>query len=217
MTNKEYDDLDEIELDDIDKEKLNHNFTSGAKQSENHKKAQPSNNDTSILRELFSYLKIIIAAVIIAFVCNHYVIVNAKVPTGSMKNTIMEGDRLIGLRLSYLFNNPERLDVVIFKYPDDETQTYVKRVIGLPGDIVEIKQGHVYVNSELLDEAYIREPMVSSTEDLTFCVPEGHYFMMGDNRNNSLDSRYWEHTFVAKDKIIAKAVLKYYDSLELIK
>lgn len=212
----EYDDLDEIELDDDDIE-FDRRLSSGLKISETSEKKKTENTEVSALRELFSYIKIIVAAVIIAFICNHYVIVNAKVPTGSMKNTIMEGDRLIGLRLSYLFNDPKRLDVVIFKYPDDETQIYVKRVIGLPGDIVEIKLGKVYVNGTMLDEPYIREPMVSNSEEITFCVPEGHYFMMGDNRNNSLDSRYWVNTYVAKDKIIARAVFKYYDGMELIK
>ena len=72
-----------------------------------------------------------------------YIIVNAEVPTGSMKNTIMEGDRLIGFRLSYLFSKPERGDVIIFKYPDDEKQNFVKRVIGIPGDVVQIIHGKV--------------------------------------------------------------------------
>lgn len=202
LTNNEYDDLEEIELD------------------ESYETYQNSNNKLSnkspkniFISELLSYLKIILIAVAIAFICNQFIIVNAKVPTGSMKDTIMEGNRLIGFRLSYLFSKPERLDVVIFKFPDDETQNYVKRVIGLPGDIVEIKEGHVYVNGEMLDEkSYIREPMAINSEKMTYLVPEDHYFMLGDNRNSSLDSRSWKNTYVAKDKILAKAIFKYYDT-----
>lgn len=161
--------------------------------------------------EVLSYIKILVAAVIIAFIFSRYVIVNAEVPTGSMKSTIMEHDKLIGFRLSYLFSEPERGDIVIFKYPDNETQNYVKRVIGTPGDVVQIKDGHVYVNGELLEEDYLYEPMQNTSIEETYVVPEGYYFMMGDNRNSSLDSRYWKNTYVAKNKIIAKVIFRYYD------
>lgn len=203
MTNNNgYDDLEDIEVDD-DKPFLESNNKNIKKQADNN----------SAFRELLSYIKIIVIAIGIAYICNQFIIVNAKVPTGSMKDTILENDRLIGFRLSYLFSKPQRLDVVIFKYPDDETQNYVKRIIGLPGDVVEIKQGHVFVNSEELDESsYIREQMIDNNQDMTYCVPEGHYFMMGDNRNSSLDSRYWKITYVAEDKILAKAIFKYYSS-----
>ena len=76
-----------------------------------------------------------------------------------MENTILTGDRLIGFRLAYLFHEPERGDIVIFKYPDDESQNFVKRVIGIPGDVIQISNGHVYVNGEQLEENYLREPM----------------------------------------------------------
>ncbi|MBO5459581.1 MAG: signal peptidase I [Lachnospira sp.] len=161
--------------------------------------------------EVLSYVKILVAAVIIAFIFSRYVIVNAEVPTGSMKSTIMEHDKLIGFRLSYLFSEPKRGDIVIFKYPDNEAQNYVKRVIGTPGDVVQIKGGQVYVNGDLLEEDYLYEPMQNTGIEETYVVPEGYYFMMGDNRNSSLDSRYWKNTYVAKNKIIAKVIFKYYD------
>ena len=128
-----------------------------------------------------------------------------------MENTILTGDRLIGFRLAYLFHEPERGDIVIFKYPDDESQNFVKRVIGIPGDVINIRNGYVYVNGEMLEENYIREPMNSDGEDLTYVVPSGSYFMLGDNRNNSKDSRYWINTFVSKDKIIAKVSFRYFN------
>jgi len=208
-TNNEYDDLEEIEIAETNQPSFENN--------NNDRKRQTGN---STLREFLSYVKIIVIAIAIAFICNQFIIVNAKVPTGSMKDTIMEGNRLIGFRLSYLFSDPKRLDVVIFKYPDDETQNYVKRIIGLPGDIVVIKEGKVYVNDVMLDEPYIKEPMAVNSQVLTYSVPKGCYFMMGDNRNNSLDSRFWKNTYVAENKILAKAIFKYYDShivFELIK
>lgn len=171
--------------------------------------------------EVLSYIKIILLAVIIAVLSNTFVIVNAQVPTGSMKTTIMEGDRLIGFRLSYLFSEPERGDIIIFKNPDNEQEIFVKRVIGTPGDVVEIMKDdnnvvHVYVNGEMIDEPYIMEPMNTNVEYLSYVVPKDSYFAMGDNRNNSLDSRYWEHKFISRDKILAKAVFKYYKNFELL-
>ena len=97
-------------------------------------------------QEVVSWVKTIVLAIAIALFISFVVIVNATVPTGSMENTIMAGDRVIALRLSYMFGSPERGDVAIFKYPDapeGETILYVKRVIGLPGETVEIKDGEV--------------------------------------------------------------------------
>ena len=164
--------------------------------------SEKKSSSSGIISEIFSYVKIFAIAIIIAYITTHFII---------MKNTIMEGDRLIGFRLSYKFSKPERGDIVIFKYPDDETQTYVKRVIGTPGDIVQIANGKVYINNEELEETYLKEPMNISTKQETYVVPEGHYFMMGDNRNSSLDSRYWTNTYVAEDKILAKVLFRYYD------
>ncbi|MEA4973706.1 Signal peptidase I S [bioreactor metagenome] len=169
-------------------------------------------------KELVSWIKTIVLAVAIALFIDFGVIVNATVPTGSMKNTIMEGDRVVAFRFSYLFNSPKRGDVVIFDYPDapeDETVLYVKRVIGEPGDTVEITGGKVYINGEPLDEDYLREDMVGDFGP--YVVPDDSYFMMGDNRNDSLDSRYWDNKFVEKDKILGKVIFKYYKKPALIK
>ena len=165
--------------------------------------------------ELVSWIKTIVLAVAIALFINFVIIVNATVPTGSMENTIMAGDRVIASRLSYTFSDPERGDVVIFKYPDDEDVLYVKRIIGLPGDVVEVKNGEVYVNGETLEEDYIKE----ITEGFygPYEVPDGCYFMMGDNRNNSLDSRFWDNKFVEEATILGKVLLKYYKKPALVK
>lgn len=174
-------------------------------------------NERTILQELFSYLKILAAAAVIALLINNFVIINANIPTGSMIHTINKGDRLIGFRLAYVFSSPKRGDIIIFKYPDDTTQMFVKRVIGLPGDVVEIKREadgtKVYVNGTLLNEPYLHEEMYTD-KDYTFIVPSDCYFVMGDNRNDSKDSRYWINTYVPRDYILARAVFKYYSEFQ---
>ena len=129
-----------------------------------------------------------------------------------MENTIMTHDRLIALRTAYWFSEPKRGDIVVFHYPDNEEELYIKRVIGTPGDIVEGKDGIVYVNGEALEEPYIKEP---AEEDFgPYKVPKESYFMLGDNRNHSGDSRDWENTYVKKNKILGKAFLRYYPSFK---
>ncbi len=140
------------------------------------------------------------------------VFTNAKVPTGSMKDTINENDRLIGLRLAYVAAEPQRGDVVIFKYPDDESVKYVKRVIGLPGETVSFKDGDVYIDGNLLEESYTREPhSTMAVKESEYTVPENSYFVLGDNRKNSKDARFWTKTYVTKDKIVAKVLFRYFD------
>ena len=165
---------------------------------------------TSVGKELFQWVLVIIGAVILAFLIDTFVIVNAQIPSGSMENTIMTGDRVFGNRLAYKFSDPKRFDIIIFKYPDDESQLFIKRIIGLPGETVEIHDGNIYINGSdtPLEDVDIKEPMEGSFGPYT--VPEDCYFVMGDNRNNSRDSRYWEHTFVTRDEILGKAVFRYW-------
>ena len=167
-----------------------------------------------IKKELIDIIKTIIIAIIVAFVITHFIIVNAVVPTGSMRNTIMPNDRLVAFRLSYLFSDPERYDIIVFKAPDDESTLYVKRIIGLPGEKVNIIDGKVFINDQEvpLSDDYIMEDMLGSFGPYT--VPENSYFMLGDNRNDSQDSRYWENTFLPKENILGKVLFKYYPKIE---
>lgn len=179
---------------------------------EQDKKSSPKNIKRFIIKEILSYIKILVIAALIALIFTKFVIINAQVPTGSMENTINVNDRLIGFRLAYLFSEPQRGDIIIFKFPDDETQNFVKRVIGTPGDVVEITEGKVYVNGVELVEDYIKEAMIDDGTSQTYIVPEDSYFVLGDNRNSSKDSRYWDTTsYVTKDEILAKVIFKYYD------
>ncbi len=164
--------------------------------------------------EIISWLKTIIVAILLATFINSFLIVNAKVPTGSMEGTIMTNDRILALRGSYWFNDPEHADIIVFHYPDDpEGKTlYLKRIIGLPNDVVEIIDGMVFINGVMQEELYLNEPMYGSFGP--YEVPEGHYFVMGDNRNNSEDSRYWQNTFVHEDEIVGKVMFRYYKNFE---
>lgn len=171
----------------------------------------------SVKREILSWLITIGAAFILAYCITNYIIIKAEIPTSSMESTIMVGDKIVGNRLAYLFSEPERGDIVIFKYPDNEEENYVKRVIGLPGETVEILDGKVYINqsSEPLEEPYLSVVMQDSFGP--YVVPEGSYFMLGDNRNVSKDSRYWKNTYVTKDQLIAKAWFRYSPSFGSVK
>ena len=174
---------------------------------------QPEEEPFSWKKEIISWIQIIVAAVVIALFLNNVIIANSRVPTGSMANTIMSHSRVIGSRLAYINSEPERGDVVIFKFPDNREVYYVKRVIGLPGETVNVVDGKVYINDSQtpLDEPYLPEPMEGSYGPYT--VPEGCYFMMGDNRNNSLDARFWKNQFVPKKDIMAKVLFCYYPKI----
>lgn len=174
-------------------------------------------NGPSIMEELWEYIKIIIFVVVVVFIVNNVLLINAKIPSESMEDTIMTGDRIFGNRLAYINKDPQRFDIVIFKYPDDETQLFIKRVIGLPGETVEIRDGKVYIDGAEtpLDDSFTPEPPQGNWGPEV--VPEGSYFMLGDNRNRSKDSRFWTNTFVKKEKILGKAVLRYFPSPKLIK
>ncbi len=153
---------------------------------------------------------VIALAVAIALFINFCIIINSLVPTSSMETTIMPGDRILGLRVTYLFEEPKYGDIIVFKYPDNPKETFVKRVIGVPGDTVEIKGGVTYVNGTPLEEKYLKEE-VYVVDYGPYEVPEDSYFVMGDNRNNSLDSRFWTTThFVPKKSILGRAFVCYW-------
>jgi len=175
---------------------------------------------SDIKTEIISWLKTIVFAVVVALFIVNFVIVNASVPSASMENLIMTGDRLIAFRMAYAFNPPKRYDVVVFKFPDDPSHStlFVKRIIGLPGETVTIKNGNVYINGAdtPLDNHFLKEP-ADSDEETTYAVPEGHYFMMGDNRNISLDSRAWVNKYVNERDILGLVVFRYYPSFKVLK
>lgn len=166
--------------------------------------------ETNWKKELLEWIVLLGCTVAAVVIFNSFIVVNARIPSGSMKDGIQEGDRIFANRLAYLNSDPERMDVIMFRYPDDRSQIFVKRIIGLPGETVTIVDGKVYINdSETpLDDSFIPEPMKGSFGP--YEVPEGCYFVLGDNRNNSLDSRKWENTYVPREDILGKAGFRYW-------
>jgi len=184
---------------------------------------EPPDFKKELWREVFSWARVIIFTLILAFSINSFVIVNARVPTGSMEDTIQVNDRIVAFRLSYLFNEPRRYDIVVFRGPPGNPTHYVKRIIGLPGDSLLIINGHVYINGseEPLRYDFVKGAIggdygVFNAETETFepfIVPEGHFFVLGDYRTNSVDSRHermWGETFIPQERILGRVIFRYF-------
>jgi signal peptidase I len=148
-------------------------------------------------------LEAIAIAVVISFILIVFVIQAFYIPSDSMQPTLKPGDRILVNKFIYRFRDPKRQEIIVFKYPVAPERKFVKRLIALPGDKVEIKEGQVLVNNEPLDEDYVLEE--SYTDFPATEVPEDNYFVLGDNRNNSEDSRYWG--FVPRENIVGKPVI----------
>ena len=185
----------------------------------------------STLRE---YFESIVIAVILALFIRTFVVQAFKIPTGSMENNLLIGDHLLvnkfamGPAASRLerallpARTVARGDILVFKYPEDPDRDYIKRVIGLPGETVEVREKKVYINGVPLDEPYVHflQPPGAGADlhEVTsidvrerygpVTVPENQYFAMGDNRDNSADSRYWG--FLPRDYVKGKALLIYW-------
>jgi signal peptidase I len=179
----------------------------------------------STLRE---YFEAIVTAVILALFVRTWVVQAFKIPTGSMENNLLIGDHLLVNKFVFGPNGAgspllpiddiRRGDIVVFKYPEDPERDFIKRVIGLPGETVEVRDKKVYIDGRAIDEPYVHylEPVghgeVTSFEArdryAPVRVPDGHYFVMGDNRDNSQDSRYWG--FLPRHYIKGKALVIYW-------
>ncbi|MEB3293428.1 MAG: signal peptidase I [Synechococcales bacterium] len=155
--------------------------------------------------------KTITLSAFLALGIRHLVAEPRYIPSGSMLPTLKVDDRLIVDKVSYMFAAPQRGDIVVFNptkalQDQDYKDAFIKRVIGLPGEKVAVHNGIVYINDQPLRENYLKEAPNYEFEPQV--VPEGHYLVLGDNRNNSYDSHYWG--FVPKDKIIGKAVVRFW-------
>lgn len=161
----------------------------------------------SKIKEFFSWVLTIALAIAAAWIINNFVLFKMVVDGPCMESTLYTGEEMYGIRIAYLFSEPERGDIVTFWAPDLEDVVYVKRIIGLPGETVEIKDGVVYVNGDALEESYKQTKMVGNLGP--YEVPEDSYFMLGDNRDHSHDSVDWKNTYVKRDAIISKIVFRY--------
>ncbi len=185
----------------------------------------------SVAREV---IESFVVAVVLALFIRTFLVQAFKIPTSSMEENLLVGDQLLVNKLVYSPTSgpwedrllgkrgPRRGDVVVFKYPEDPTRDFIKRVIGLPGETVRIANKRVYVDGRPLDEPYVhflQPPLPEAHLDYGFAdpatgsewgpqrVPDGQLFVMGDNRDNSRDSRYWG--FLASDQVRGRAVLVY--------
>lgn len=156
-------------------------------------------------------IKIVLAAVVLAILLKAFVVDSRAIPSTSMLPTIEVGDRIVLSKVSYLGSNePERGDIIVFKPPAElnEKSDLIKRLIGLPGETIEVKDGQLYIDGIAQDEPYLYAAPNYSYGPVT--VPEGHYFVLGDNRNASFDSHAWEEPFLPADDVKGKAVFLYW-------
>jgi signal peptidase I len=155
--------------------------------------------------EVLSFLYVLILGVGLAFIVTRFVFIAPLVPTPSMTPTIVPYERIFVDKITLFINPVARGDIVVFPSPDNPRELNVKRVVGMPGEIVEIYDFTILINGTKLEEAYLDRAMSGQYDP--FLVPDGHIFVMGDNRNNSMDSRYWTTTnYVALADVQGRAV-----------
>ena len=163
---------------------------------------------SSLGEEVKDWIVSIVIAVVLAFLIRQFIVELYIVDGPSMRPTLQSQERLVVNKFIYRFREPAHGDVLVFRYPRDPSRDFIKRVIAIPGDTIEIKDGRVFVNDKLLNEPYILEKTNSEYPKAT--VPNGTIFVMGDNRNNSEDSRFADVGFVPYDLIKGKAILVFW-------
>lgn len=186
------DDLDDIDLDiiDLDKEKV-------------------EEKEYSLKREIISTVVYLLIVVALTFLFVQFVAQRTHVNGDSMNATLENGDNLIVDKLSYRFKAPERFDIIVFPYQYKEDTYYIKRIIGMPGETVQIIDGMVYIDGEMLNETYGKEVMqYAGIASDPIELGEDEYFVLGDNRNNSSDSRDPSVGNIHRDQIIGKAFIR---------
>ena len=159
-----------------------------------------------IVREILSFLLYVAVVVGVTFLIIHYVGQRTYVSGSSMENTLSDGDNLIVDKITYRFSDPKRYDIIVFPYQYEDNTYFIKRIIGLPGETVQIVDGTIYIDGEALQESYGREVMRSSgmaADPIT--LGDDEYFVLGDNRNDSTDSRDPSVGKIKRKQIIGRA------------
>ncbi len=164
---------------------------------------EPRSRAKSALREA---IETILVTLLIYFLVRTFLFENYRVVGNSMDPTLKNQQLLVVNKLDYRLRDPQRGDIIVFHDPHDTSRKLIKRVIGLPGELLEIKTGQVFINDQLLSEPYIKSPSTSTR--LPAPIPNGQYFVMGDNRGNSSDSRSWGT--LPQEEIVGKAWLTYW-------
>ena len=174
----------------------------------------------NVMRELLGMLVYVGIVLAITFLIITFVGQRTHVSGESMENTLDDGDQLIVDKLTYRFHDPERFDIIVFPFRYKDNTYYIKRIIGLPGETVQIVDGEIYINGELLEESYGREVMQDAglaAEPIT--LGDDEYFVLGDNRNYSSDSRDPSVALIHRKEIIGRAWLRIWplDSFGILK
>jgi signal peptidase I len=169
-----------------------------ANKNEKYLKKDVKKGKKSMIREL---LETVISAGVIAFIIITFIGQVTVVRGASMEPTLHNNERLIADKISYRFESPKRSEIIIFKPPLEIKRNYIKSIIGIPGDKIEIIKGEIYLNDNKLEDNYVK---YKSYEDVSaILVPDDSFFVLGDNRSNSSDSRYWG--FVPRKNVVGKA------------
>ena len=164
-----------------------------------------------IIKELKEWVPYICIALVLSFLITRYVGQRTRVDGVSMENTLHNEDQLITDKISYRFTDPKRFEVVVFPYAQDKKIHYIKRIIGLPGETIQIKDGYIHINGERLEEDYGNEHIMHSGSATTpLEIGEDEYFVMGDNRNNSKDSRDELVGLIKRKDLLGKAWVRVY-------
>lgn len=162
----------------------------------------------TVLYEILLFIRDLALILIIFGLFTTFIADRTSVIGDSMEPHIHNGDFIVLNKLTYRFSEPKRFDIVVFPY-NNSGSNYIKRIIGLPGEIIEIKDGKVYINNEVLKDNYAMEDIVfNGNQTYPLIIPEGEYFLMGDNRNDSSDSRYKDVGTIPRKKIIGKAGIR---------
>lgn len=165
--------------------------------------------ERSVLQELLSMLLYMAVVLGLTFLVITFVGQRTYVSGDSMRNTLEDGDNLIVDKITYRFSDPKRFDIIVFPFEYEEDTYYIKRIIGMPGETIQIAEGKIYVDGEQLSESYGREVMESpGIAETPITLGEDEYFVLGDNRNASSDSRDPSVGVIHKDKIIGRAWLR---------
>lgn len=171
-----------------------------------------SEEKSSVVRETISFILYIAIVFLLTYLVIHYVGQRTQVSGSSMEYTLSDGDNLIVDKISYRFHKPERYDIIVFPYQYEENTYYIKRIIGLPGERVQISEdGAIYINGKVLEESYGREIIeVPGQAEDPIELDDDEYFVLGDNRNASLDSRDPSVGVIHEEDIIGRAWLRIY-------
>ncbi len=139
----------------------------------------------------------------VSFILSRFILIPGTIPSNSMKPTLVAGDVVLAYGLAYVINKPQRGDIIVFQTDDTDGEKLIKRIIGVGGDEISFREGCVYVNGELLDEEYLEDGVKTNSPN-TYKVPWECYFVLGDNREDSVDSRYWSDPYIDRNEIIGK-------------